>query len=226
MLLTKCLAEGDISVQQLKKFYSAVRQFYIAAAQYMWKNLPLNDDVLRNAQFVNWNKRRSTTFAEASFFVERYSNILNLSVREIELLHDEFVDYQLMNESDLPDDVRQAATVQLDDDGNAVSFRMDIIWGYLGNLKVNDYPRYKTLSKLAKLILVLPHSNAEEERAFSIIRKNKTCFRGNLDINRTLSAIMTIKKNSSTPCFQYQPSNEVVKSSKKVTWEFNKAHKK
>ena len=156
----------------------------------------------------------------------RYSNILNFSVREIELLHDEFVDYQLMNETDLPDDVRQAATVQLDDDENAVSLRMDIIWGYLGNLKVNDYPRYKNLSKLAKLILVLPHSNAEEERAFSIIRKNKTCFRGNLDINRTLSAIMTIKMNSSTPCFQYQPSDEVVKNSKKVTWEFNKAHKK
>ena len=72
MLLNKCLAEGDISVQQLKKFYSAVRQFYIVAAQYMWNNLPLNDDVLKNAQFVNWNKRRSTTFAQPSFFVERY----------------------------------------------------------------------------------------------------------------------------------------------------------
>ena len=56
MLLTKRLAEGDISVQQMKTFYSAVRQFYIAAAQYMWTNLPLNEDVLRNAQFVNWDK--------------------------------------------------------------------------------------------------------------------------------------------------------------------------
>ena len=89
--------------------------------------------------------------------------------------------------------------------------------GHLGNLKVSGYPRFQHLSKVAQLVLVLPHSNAEEERAFSLVRKNKTCFRGNLDINRTLSAIMTIKMNSTAPCFEYKPTDEVVKNSKKVT---------
>ena len=98
--------------------------------------------------------------------------------------YDEFVDCQLMKDTDLPNKVKQAATLQLDEDDKIVSLRMDVIWGYLGNLKVNDYPRFQHLSKVAQLVLVLPHSNAEEERAFSLVRKNKTCFRGNLDINR------------------------------------------
>ena len=107
-----------------------------------------------------------------------------------------------MNDTDLPKEAKQAATLQLDEDGKIVSLRMDVVWGYLGNLKISGYPRFQNLNKVAQLVLVLPHSNAEEERASSLVRKNKTCFRGNLDINRILSAIMTIKINSTVPCFQ------------------------
>jgi hypothetical protein len=130
----------------------------------------------------------------------------------------------MMNDTDLPEQVKEAATLRLDEDDKIASLRMDVIWGHLGNLKVSGYPRFQHLSKVAQLVLVLPHSNAEEERAFSLVRKNKTCFRGNLDMNRTLSAIMTIKMNSTAPCFEYKPTDEVVKNSKKVTWQFNKSH--
>ena len=43
-----------ISDQQAKTFYTAVCQFYTAAAKYMLKNVPLGDETLKNAQFVNW----------------------------------------------------------------------------------------------------------------------------------------------------------------------------
>ncbi|CAB3996170.1 PREDICTED: uncharacterized protein LOC106702191 [Paramuricea clavata] len=224
MQLNKCLADGDISDQQAKKFYTAVRQFYIAAAKYMLKNLPLGDETLKNAQFVNWEKRVSGSFEQVAYFAQRYQHIFNFNARQHEILYDEFIDYQMMNDTDLPKQVKEAATLRLDEDDEIDSLRMDVIWGYLGNLKVSGYPRFQHLSKVAQLVLVLPHSNAEEERAFSLVRKNKTCFRGNLDINRTLSAIMTIKMNSTAPCFEYKPTDEVVKNSKKVAWQFNKSH--
>ena len=173
-------------------------------------------------QLVNWELVHFGWTEKENISPFRYQHILNFNARENEILYEEFIDYQLMNDTDLPKEAKQAATLQLDEDGKIVSLRMDVVWGYLGNLKISGYPRFQNLNKVAQLVLVLPHSNAEEERAFSLVRKNKTCFRGNLDINRILSAIMTIKINSTVPCFQDKSWDEVVKNSKKVTWQLNK----
>ena len=46
--------------------------------------------------------------------------------------------------------------------------RMDIVWHHLSSLKAPDGNlRFNQLCKIAKLVLVLPHSNAQEERIFS-----------------------------------------------------------
>ena len=50
--------------------------------------------------------------------------------------------------------------------------------------------RFSRLSQIAMLILVIPHSNAEEERIFSIVQKNKTTFYPNLDLKGRLSSIL------------------------------------
>ena len=125
------------------------------------------------------------------------------------MLYDEFIDYQMMNDNDLPKQVKETAILQLDEDDKIATFRMDVIWGHLGNLKVGCYPRFQHLSKVAQLVLVLSHSNAEEERVFRLVRKNKTCFRGILHMNRTLSAILTIKMNSTAPGFEYNLTDEL-----------------
>ena len=52
--------------------------------------------------------------------------------------------------------------------------------------------RFDILFKVIKLVLVLPHSNASEERVFSIVRKNKTTFRASMGFN-TLGSILTVK---------------------------------
>ena len=49
------------------------------------------------------------------------------------------------------------------------------------------------LSKVAQLALILPHSNAEEKRVFSLINKNKTAFRPYLSLDQTLSSIVAVK---------------------------------
>ena len=65
---------------------------------------------------------------------------------------------------------------------------MDIIWAYLSRRKSPDgcSLRFPNLAKIAQLILVLPHSNAGEERIFSMVRLNKT-YRSRLSLDGTLS---------------------------------------
>ena len=65
----------------------------------------------------------------------------------------------------------------------------------------------------AKLVLVPPHSNAGEERVFSIIRKNKTPFRPNLGIDKTL---LTIKLATQEPCHKYEPPARVIENAGKA----------
>ena len=99
---------------------------------------------------------------------------------------------------------------------------MDIIWNYLSSMKSFDgYQRFKRLAQVAKLILIIPHSNANEERVFS---KNKTPFRPSLGLDKTLPSLITIKLATKEPCHKYEPESSIVTKAGKVTWEYNKEH--
>ena len=66
---------------------------------------------------------------------------------------------------------------------------------------------------VALLVLMLP--NAEEERVFSMVTKNKTKFRPNLKLDGTLSSILTIKLAKTDPCHKYESTSEVLETAKK-----------
>ena len=69
---------------------------------------------------------------------------------------------------------------------------MDIVWHHISPIRDPDNTlRFARLSHIVKLILVIPHSNAEEERVFSMVGKNKTAFWPSLDPKGTLSSIQT-----------------------------------
>ena len=70
---------------------------------------------------------------------------------------------------------------KLDEDEVVEYHRMDILWAYLGSAKdVTSHPQFSLLANVAKLVLTLPHSNADEERVFSLIRQKNTDFRSAL----------------------------------------------
>ena len=71
MRLRKLLEEGTISSAQVTKFYQSVRAFYIQAMMYALDNLPLKDDLLKNANFVNFKSQENTRFSQVEYFVER-----------------------------------------------------------------------------------------------------------------------------------------------------------
>ena len=74
------------------------------------------------------------------------------------------------------------------------------------------------------MVLVIPHSNASEERVYSMVHTNKTPFRPSLSLDGTLSSIITVKLGLDDPCEKFEPGKELLAKAKKSTWEYNKTH--
>ena len=127
---------------------------------------------------------------------------------EMDATEREFNKYKRM---DLPDSVVSAE-------------RVDVAWGVMSNLKdpVTDSVMLPRLCRIMKLIVTLPHSNADVERIFSIVRKNQTDFRPNLGLS-TLNHIVQLKVNdlndSEVPFYDFNPSAKFLRRAKKATHE-------
>ena len=109
------------------------------------------------------------------------------------------------------------------DDGEVAFLRADRLWVHMSTIKneVTGQPQFGMLAKVAQLVLCLPHSNADAERVFSAIGLNKTDTRNALSLDGTLSSIMTIKMATEEPCFRYEPSAEIIQSSRSATYRCN-----
>ena len=85
-------------------------------------------------------------------------------------IEEEFLQYQLINDEDVPESTWDSAKIE----DESTHFTMDIVWSFL--LKMKDpsgAAMFKRLAKIAILVLTLPHSNAEEESVFSRLLKIK-----------------------------------------------------
>ena len=71
----------------------------------------------------------------------------------------------------------------------------------------------------------IPHSNAGEERIFSLINKNKTPSRSSLNLDGTLSSLIVVKTHIDNP-LQWKPSESQIQKAKKATKEYNDQHKR
>ena len=65
------LNNGDISVTQRVKFFDGVRCFFEKAVENSLKKLPLHDELLKAATFVNFEHRESADILHAEYFVNR-----------------------------------------------------------------------------------------------------------------------------------------------------------
>ena len=117
-----------------------------------------------------------------SVFPQLNQDILN-NVHELDELEEEFLTYQAMFGNEIPQHVWELAKVNENVDERKLYYRMDIIWE---NLRTN----LPTLANVVLQVLTIPHSNGAEERAFSMIIKNKTQFRSTLDLRKSLNSIM------------------------------------
>ena len=126
-----------------------------------------------------------------------------------------------MLRKEIPSDVLKAA-------GKSGALKPDVIWSYMNHmLRPDGQKRFSKLSKIAFLVLTIPHSNADKERVFSMIKKNKTAFRPSLDLDETLGSIMTIKmemQNRTKGDYKVPPGG--LKQAKVATRLYNRAHAK
>ena len=233
--LQKLEREGDISPLEVKKFIDGVRKYYEAATKYVLDKFPLNDDTLKHARFVEFDRRAHAdlNFTDVEYFANRYSAILKFTPKELDALFDEFADYQLLESADISGDIWKAARahyqVEEGDEERKEAFpRIDVIWAFLTKMKSADgcRQRFANLARIAQLVLVLPHSNAGEERIFSLVRLNKTSYRSSLSLDGTLSSILTIKTHIPDSFIKFDPPKEMLEKAKKATTEYNKKHRK
>ena len=106
--------------------------------------------------------------------------------------------------------------------------RMDRVWSYIPEMKLPgmDIKRFGRLAKVVSVVLTIPHSNAGEERVFSVIRKIRRDDRANLHLQGTLSSLITVKLNlpesKLNPCHAFQPSKTLLQRAEKATSFYNK----
>ena len=50
---------------------SEIRAFYVRAMEYATSNLPSNDELLKNARFLDFHSRESDSISQVEYFVNR-----------------------------------------------------------------------------------------------------------------------------------------------------------
>ncbi|XP_050411053.1 uncharacterized protein LOC126825411 [Patella vulgata] len=162
----------------LKPFYSAIRHYFTTVCNHMKKKFPLQDKVLLNAVVTDISKRDSVKFSSLKFFVNKSVCLTKLVDGKMNELVGQFLAYQV---DDLGDSIMKED-------------RIDKAWHTIGQMKDPDTGNFKypLLLKVVMLILVIFHSNADCERAFSMVTKVKTKFRPNMS-TEALNAVITHK---------------------------------
>ena len=215
----KLLENGDISDRQATTFFRACRDFFVRTTEYLLKWCPFKDELLKHATWLDFAQRQYIGFYSVEYFIHRLPHVF--PAMDIDLLHEQFLDYQLLMLEDIARIVKEAAGLQ---DENP--FRVDFLWGYLRGVKKRGTNSNKLdlLFKVAEVVMTIPHSNAAEERIFSLINKNKTPTRSSLNADGTLSSLIVVKTHLDNPV-EWQPSATLIDKAKRATKSYNKKHK-
>ena len=133
--------------------------------------------------------RMKSRWENVEFFLEKFPSFF-VGI-DTDTVFEEFVDYQTLWDEDIDQEAwKEAKVIDKTNGGDdeVFHYRADVLWWYTANMKVpgSQLKRFKNLFLVAEIILVLPHSNAEEERLFSIVRKNRCDSRFPLQIEGSL----------------------------------------
>ena len=137
--------------------------FMIRATEYLLKWCPWEDELLMHATWLDFQHRLEKAFVSVEYFINKYSHIFHNM--DLESLNEQFLNYQMLLEEDIPAGVKELAKGEEDDPYHQV----DILWGYLKGVKRpgTNKPGFDLLFQVAEVTMTIPHSNAGEERIFS-----------------------------------------------------------
>ena len=199
----KYLEDNDsLSTSDAKKFREVCSTFWLTAVKEAMKRLPLAHPILSNLKWLQPGSQDYSRLPELLSVADSLPQVVGQA--EKPTLQEEFMDFCTFR---LPD----CATTQtvVDKYWHSVSEVIDLS---------GEGTRFPTLSKLAKAVALIPHGNADTERLFSHIGLNKTKHRNSLSLE-TLNSLLTIQFNKTTPCYEFKPSNDLVKRCKNAQSE-------
>lgn len=168
------LSEDHIAPRVRQQFPANARSFYEATVKKMVEKFPFGDQTLADLVILDVTKRADFTSEHVIRLAQQYAPSVDQ-----EVLKDEWEDFQLLEDK----------AIRLLD-GKGQPRRLDVVWSDILNIQTSfGSSRYPELSKLRSAILCLPHSNADCERAFSVVRKIHTEYRKSLGAD-TLTAFL------------------------------------
>ena len=136
----------------------------------------------------------------------------------------------MIDTSELPKNMLDDAILHTLEDGT-IEYRMDVMWYHLRQLRstIGNNWRFHLLCQVARIVLLIPHSNAGIERVFSLVNKNKneSSDRNRLDQEGSLSSILAVKLDcpeEKGKCFNFQPDKALLDKAKKATVSYNEKH--
>ena len=189
---------------ELPTFYSSVRRYYMKTVEYMLKKFPYQDLVISHAAVADISGRGAAQFASVEYFTTLFP-CLAVSDASMDKLEMEFINYQT--------DVLPSSVTTCD--------RADTAWHLMAQVKdANGQAKFAELSKVMLAVVCIFHSNADCERVFSLVTKNKTAFRPSM-ITRTLNSLVTHKQfmiAKHTVCYQQTYSKKTLQKVKSATY--------
>ena len=191
----------------VKPFYTAVRNFYKATIEKMLKKFPFGDPLLKNFGIINPESTCSYSFSTVVSLAKRFPQIGLSDAPSLDQLREEFMDFTLSS-SEHPS-IKSA--------DKTWKPRAGTFWWEVSKMKTLDgEERFPFLTRLMAGLLSIPISNADSERGFSILRKIHTDQRPSLKQD-TLVALMTMKFNSDSSCYDSTFTEELLTDCKKAT---------
>ena len=202
-------SDDDLADSTITRIFDSVRRFYVAIVEKMVKIFPFHDAVLKDLAVLNPDPKLRDTWSPTMVrnLATRFSIVAET---ELSCLAEEFQDYQLSPDDDLP-------AVTCDS-------RVDTFWAEIGRKKTFvGAVRFPLLTRVMTTMSVIAHSNADSERVFSMVRKIDTESRSQLG-NDTLRALLSCKINTDDPCYAFVPDKDLCKAAKVATWEYVREH--
>ena len=199
--------EDDIEGTTMeRKFFDSVRLFYETTVTKMLAKFPHKDKTISDLSFLNSRNRVKTSSASIARLARRF---LTEDPDEIDGIVAEFLSFQVAPDHQLP---------SFDHTADAA---IDHFWSQMARQKaIGDLSSlaYPTLSELAKTLLVLPHSNVDPERLFSMVGKIETQSRSQLSSSTTCD-LLTVKMNHDSHCFVSRDlvTDDLLKAAKSAT---------
>ena len=165
---------------------------------------PFNDELLLNAKIMDVAQSTEIKFSAVEYLVEWFNLLKKEDMGQLE---QQFAEFQ----------VNRSIDQHIDPES-----RIDTQWYKIGKIKdlTNKSCKYSLLAQVMKAVLSIFHSNADCERTFSLVTKNKTKERYSMG-TQTLSNIITHKSAMTTTCFEVSYSKDLLKKAKQATRKYN-----